>query len=242
MRMIDIRTLREDLDRVKKSVADRGGTFDFETLEELDRRRRELLASVEKDKATRNRVSGDIAELKKSGGDAESMISEMRQLSDHIKECDVEVSAVEDRLREMMMQLPNIPAESVPYGKDEQDNVEVRRCGEKPYFDFDPKPHWDIATGLGILDWERAAQRDDPSTDAGRIFGTLRALIDLRRRTPALANGDTRFFDTHNGHVLGYVRGGQVLVLANFSEEEQPVRLGWTPPEPTDLIDRKSVV
>ncbi len=86
------------------------------------------------------------------------------------------------------------------------------------------------------FDWERAAQRTDPGTDAGRIFGTLRALIDLRRRTPALANGDTRFFDTHNAHVLGYVRGGQVLVLANFSEEEQSVRLGWTPPEPTDLI------
>ncbi len=156
--MIDIRTLREDLDLVKKSVADRGGTFDFETLEQLDKRRRELLASVEKDKATRNRVSGEIANLKKSGGDAEGLIKEMRELSDRIKECDVEVSAVEDRLREMMLQLPNIPDESVPYGKDEQDNVEVRRCGEKPRFDFEPKPHWDIAAGLGILDWERAAK------------------------------------------------------------------------------------
>ncbi len=156
--MIDIRTLREDLGIVKKAVADRGGTFDIETLEALDKRRRELLSSVEKDKATRNRVSLEIAELKKSGGDAEKLITEMRTLSDHIKECDVEVGAVEDRLRELMLQLPNIPDSSVPYGTDEQDNVEVRRCGAKPDFDFTPKAHWDIAADLGIIDWERAAK------------------------------------------------------------------------------------
>lgn len=86
------------------------------------------------------------------------------------------------------------------------------------------------------FDWERAAQRHDPNTDAGRIFQTLQKLIDLRGRTPALANGHTRFFDTRNEHVLGYVRGSDVLILANFSEEEQSVRLGWTPPNPTDLI------
>ncbi|MBN1563078.1 MAG: alpha-glucosidase C-terminal domain-containing protein [Anaerolineae bacterium] len=86
------------------------------------------------------------------------------------------------------------------------------------------------------FDWERAAQRNNPDTDAGRIFSTLTQLITLRQQTPAFANGDTRFMDTHNPHVLGYVRGGEILVLANFSEHAQDVRLGWMPSHATDLI------
>ncbi len=86
------------------------------------------------------------------------------------------------------------------------------------------------------FDWERAGDRTNPDTDAGRIFGTLAGLLAIRRQTPAFANGQTQFLDTRNEQVLGYVRGGDVLVLANFSEEEQSVRLGWMPANPTDLI------
>jgi len=86
------------------------------------------------------------------------------------------------------------------------------------------------------FDDTRAAQRDDPDTDPGRIFQTLVRLIAIRRRTPALANGQTEFLSTRNEHVLGYVRGGQVLVLANFSEDEQSVKMGWMPPNATDLV------
>lgn len=86
------------------------------------------------------------------------------------------------------------------------------------------------------FDWERAALRDDPTSTPGRVFQTLRTLIDLRRRLSAFADGDTHFVETHNPHVLGYVRGGTVLVLANFSEHEQSVRLGWMPKNATDLI------
>jgi seryl-tRNA synthetase len=156
--MIDIRLLREDLDGVKKAVANRGGTFDFETVARLEKRRRELLAAVEKDKATRNTVSAEIAELKKSGRDAQDTIVEMRQLSDHIKECDGHVAEVEAELRDMVMQLPNIPDASVPIGAGEEDNPEVRRWGSAPEFGFEPKAHWDIGSDLGILDFERAAK------------------------------------------------------------------------------------
>lgn len=86
------------------------------------------------------------------------------------------------------------------------------------------------------FDWQRAAQRHDPLTPPGRVFQTLLQLIALRRRTPALANGNTQFIETHNPHVLGYVRGGRVVVLANFSEAAQSVRLGWMPANATDLI------
>ncbi len=156
--MIDIKLLREDLDGVKKAVANRGGTFDFEAVARLEKRRRELLAAVEKDKATRNTVSAEIAELKKSGRDAQDTIVEMRQLSDHIKECDGHVAEVEAELREMVMRLPNIPDASVPIGAGEEDNPEVRRWGSAPEFGFEPKAHWDIGSDLGILDFERAAK------------------------------------------------------------------------------------
>lgn len=86
------------------------------------------------------------------------------------------------------------------------------------------------------FDWERAALREDATNMPGRVFQTLRTLIDLRRRLSVFANGDTHFIETHNPHVLGYVRGGTVLVLANFSEHEQSVRLGWMPKNATDLI------
>ena len=156
--MLDIKLLRDDLDVVKKSVANRGGTFDFERVAMLEKHRRELLASVELDKARRNKVSAQIAGLKKSGGEAQELISEMRGVSDHIKSCDNEIGQVEDELRALVMQLPNIPDASVPMGVDEGDNPEVRRCGTKPGFDFEPKAHWDIGTDLGILDFERAAK------------------------------------------------------------------------------------
>lgn len=86
------------------------------------------------------------------------------------------------------------------------------------------------------FDWERAARRGDPGSVAGRVYATLHHLIELRKRTPALANGNTRFFDTHNHHVLGYIRNRQVLVLANFAETPQTVRVGWVPETPVDLV------
>ncbi len=86
------------------------------------------------------------------------------------------------------------------------------------------------------FDWDRAAQRGDPDSVPGRVFGTLRRLIELRRRLAAFASGDTQFIETHNQHVLGYVRGGTILVLANFSEQVQSVRLGWMPKSASDLI------
>jgi glycosidase len=91
------------------------------------------------------------------------------------------------------------------------------------------------------FDWERARTRTDPGTDAGRIFQTVLRLIDIRRSTPALANGQTQFLNTRSEHVLGYVRGGQILVLANFIEEEQSVKMGWMPANPYDLITGEPV-
>ena len=94
-------------------------------------------------------------------------------------------------------------------------------------------------TAAGFTGWLRLGARQrapGPKTDAGRIFQTVTRLIDLRRRLPAFANGQTQFLNTRNDHVLGYVRGGQMLILANFIEEEQTVRLGWIPQNAVDLV------
>ncbi len=90
------------------------------------------------------------------------------------------------------------------------------------------------------FDWARAEARHDPATEPGRVFQTLRHLIAIRQRTPAFANGSTHFMDANNEHVLAFERGGAVLVLANFSEEAQTVRLAWMPPDPVDLISGAS--
>ena len=96
--------------------------------------------------------------MKKSGGDAEALIVEMREVGDRIKELDEEIRVAESEINGLMLSIPNIPHESVPVGKGEEDNVEIRREGEQTTFDFEPKAHWDLAAELGILDFERAAK------------------------------------------------------------------------------------
>ncbi len=124
----------------------------------LDTKRRDLIQETETLKNRRNTVSQEVAKLKKTGGDADALIIEMREVGDRIKELDEELRVLEAQVEELTQAIPNIPNESVPIGKSEEDNVELRRNGEVPSFDFEPKPHWEIAQTLGILDFERAAK------------------------------------------------------------------------------------
>ncbi|AYC28364.1 serine--tRNA ligase [Paenisporosarcina cavernae] len=157
--MLDVKRIRENYEEVKKVLETRGedlGTFDqFET---LDTKRRELIAKTEVLKAERNEVSGQIAQMKRNKENADDAILRMREVGDEIKAIDEELREVEEKFTDMMMRLPNIPHESVPVGDSEDDNVEVRTWGETPTFDFEAKPHWDIATDLQIVDFERAAK------------------------------------------------------------------------------------
>ena len=157
--MIDIKTIREDPKLVKDSLTRRGedtGVVDMLLLN--DEERRKLVYEVEKLKQRRNEVSNEIAAMKREGRDTKGAILEMREVGERIKEMDDAIRQMEKKISDILLSIPNIPHESVPYGKDESENVEVRRWREPTTFDFEPKAHWDIGVNLGILDFERAAK------------------------------------------------------------------------------------
>lgn len=157
--MLDIKYLRQNFAEVKAKLAHRGEDLsDLDQFEILDTKRRELIAKTEELKAKRNTVTKEIAELKKNKQDADEKIKEMRAVGDEVKTIDEELRAVEEKLQLMMLSIPNIPHKSTPIGETEDDNVEVRKWKDVPNTDFEQKPHWELATELGLLDFEKAAK------------------------------------------------------------------------------------
>ncbi|MDN4495414.1 serine--tRNA ligase [Ureibacillus aquaedulcis] len=157
--MLDIRRVRDNYAEVKKVLLTRNEDLgNIDEFEELDAKRRELIAKTEVLKAERNKVSEQISVMKRNKENADEVIARMREVGDEIKQLDNELREVEEKFDYMMMRLPNIPHESVPVGETEDDNVEVLKWGELPIFDFEAKPHWDLATDLQIVDFERAGK------------------------------------------------------------------------------------
>ncbi len=156
--MLAIRTIRENPDRVRKALADRGADVDLDRLLELDARRREILQDLEALRGRRNQVSKDVGRIKREGGDPSALMAEMREVGSRIKALEAELREVEPGLDAILMQIPNIPHASVPVGRTEEDNKVVRTWGEPPDLGFEPLPHWEIGERLGILDFERAAK------------------------------------------------------------------------------------
>jgi seryl-tRNA synthetase len=157
--MLELRFTRENLELVKEKTKLRGiGDSRIEDFEAVDLKRRELLSELESLRNKRKTVSGEIAERKKQDKDAEAMILEMRQAGERIKDLEKQVSAIEENLQDIVMGIPNLCHDSVPVGKDESANVEVKKWGVIPEFAFDPKPHWEIGEKLDILDFARAAK------------------------------------------------------------------------------------
>jgi seryl-tRNA synthetase len=157
--VLDVKLLRNEFEKVERALLDRGASLDLiANFPKLDTRRRDLIQETEQLKSRRNTVSQEVAKLKRTGEDAESLIIEMREVGDRIKELDDELRELDVQVVELTQAIPNIPSESVPVGKSEEDNVELRKHGEVPSFEFEPKPHWELAQSLGILDFERAAK------------------------------------------------------------------------------------
>ena len=156
--MLDIKLLRDQLDQVKERVGTRGTKVDWEEFAVVDLERREALAKWERMKEKKNQLSGEIGKLKKSGRDATSLMQEVEQLSQAIREGEGPLAEMEKRFERVMLWIPNLPHPSVPLGTGAEGNREVRRWGEIPKFDFSPKNHWEIGEELGILDFARAAK------------------------------------------------------------------------------------
>jgi seryl-tRNA synthetase len=158
--MLDLNFVRDHLPQVEEKLRQRG-TNAAEVLKDfpaIDAERRLAITTVEALQARRNRASEEIAKLKKSGQDASTQINETKELREQIQESEKRAAEQEARLREILTAIPNLPHDSVPIGKGVEDNVEARRWGAPPKFDFKPKPHWELGEELGVLDLERAAK------------------------------------------------------------------------------------
>ena len=156
--MLDIKLLRDHLDEVKARMATRGTAIDWDQFLSLDRERRDAVARTERLKEKKNRLSGEIGKLKKSGADATVLMREVEEVSEAIRSSEGPLAEIETRFEQFMLTLPNLPHPNVHVGTDERDNREVRRWGEPPKFGFAPKNHWDIGEELRILDFARAAK------------------------------------------------------------------------------------
>lgn len=156
--MLDIKLVRKEPDKVREGMAKRGAEVPLDQFLNLDEQRRRKLTEVEQLKNKRNTVSKEVGRLKAQGQDATGLIQEMQEVGGKIQELDQEIRVIEEELNQILMVIPNIPHESVPIGKDETENELVRTWGEPRKFDFQPRTHDEIGTGIGIMDFERAAK------------------------------------------------------------------------------------
>jgi seryl-tRNA synthetase len=156
--MLDAKFVLENLESVQNRLATRGPRVSLEEFARVSREKRDVLKKVEDLRAEKNRASEEVSRLKRDGKDASSLIAAMRKVGDEIAGLEQKLKAFEDELNTTLLNIPNIPHESVPVGRGSEDNKEVRRWGSRPEFGFKPQAHWDVGERLGILDFERAAK------------------------------------------------------------------------------------
>jgi seryl-tRNA synthetase len=203
--VLDLRLIRERPEEVERGLADKGGAESVREIRAFDGQRRPLLREAEDLKAERNRTSEAIGQARRRGEDASAEMARMREVGDRIKTLDGEVAALDERIQELLAQIPNLPHPSVPPGASDADNVEVRRWGRRRAFAFAPKPHEEVGAELGLLDIERAVKIAKARFAVlwGPLARLSRALaqfmLDLHTREhgytelwlPHLVNGDT---------------------------------------------------
>src|ERR1700688_2611074 len=158
--MLDLNFVRANLPQVEEMLRRRGAdpAAVLRDFHDVDRQRRHAITEAETMKAQRNKASEDISKLKKSGQDASVAIAETKDLREQIQAREKVAAELDARLQEILSGIPNMPHESVPVGHSAEENIEVRRWGSPPKFDFTPKPHWDLGAELGVLDLERAVK------------------------------------------------------------------------------------
>ncbi|HYA49226.1 MAG TPA: serine--tRNA ligase, partial [Burkholderiales bacterium] len=155
--MLDPKYVLENLDFVKNRLETRGQPVDLSSFVRASAEKRDTLRELENLRAEKNKASEEISRMKKAGTDPSSRILEMRKVGDRLSGLEESLKALEEGIRQTLLNIPNVPHESVPAGSGSADNKEVRRWGRAPDYGFEPQAHWDIGEGLGILDFGRAA-------------------------------------------------------------------------------------
>lgn len=217
--MLDIRVIRENPEKVKAAMKSRNKDMDAQVdrVLEIDAARRELMGKADALKAEQNAASKEIPRIKKEGGDISEIMSRMNEIKESVKKLDAELAELDAAQKSLMYEFPNIPNESVPVGKDDSENVEVRRWGEPTKFDFEPKAHWDIGADLGILDPETAAKVTGARFHFYKDMGARleRAIMNFFLNTHT-ANGYTEVFPPYMVNRASMTGTGQ---LPKFEED-----------------------
>lgn len=217
--MLDIRVIRENPEKVKAAMKSRNKDMDAQVdrVLQIDAARRELMGKADALKAEQNAASKEIPRIKKEGGDISEIMSRMNEIKESVKKLDAELAELDAAQKSLMYEFPNIPNESVPVGKDDSENVEVRRWGEPTKFDFEPKAHWDIGADLGILDPETAAKVTGTRFHFYKDMGARleRAIMNFFLNTHT-ANGYTEIFPPYMVNRASMTGTGQ---LPKFEED-----------------------
>ena len=216
--MLDIKILRTEPERIREALKKRHNDLDITPAIELDKKRRDILSEVEQKKAAQNEISKKIPAMKKAGENTDSIFAEMKELSGEIKVMDDQVREIDENLRNFMLRIPNIPNKDVPEGLDDKENRELRKNGTPREFDFDFKAHWDIGTGLDILDFERGAKISGARFTVYKGLGARleRSVIQYFLNTHTGENGYTEIFPPYMVNRASMTGTGQ---LPKFEED-----------------------
>lgn len=194
--MIDPKLLRQDLTDLKQKLAKRGYELDVDFWQQMESQRKSLQVLTEDLQAKRNAGAKQVGALKKNGEDASELLAEMQSISGDIKKAEEDLKALQDKINEAALQIPNIPADDVPEGESEEDNVEVRKWGTPRQFDFEIKDHTDVGEGLGQLDFAAAAKLTGSRFNVltGQLAQLHRALIQFMLNTHTVKYGYTECY------------------------------------------------
>jgi seryl-tRNA synthetase len=246
--MLDLNFVRENLPLVEEKLRQRGmdPAAVLKDFREVDAQRRQAITEAETRKARRNKASEEIAKLKKSGQDASAAMVQTKELREQIQTLEARASGVDNRLRAILAGIPNLPHASVPVGKSADDNVEVRRWGAPPKFDFAPKSHWDLGPELGILDLERAVKLTGARFAVYWDLGAKleRALANFMLDLHTREHGYTEVLPPYMVNSTSMYGTGQ---LPKFADDLYRVPSGFEPapdavPIPGDLVRASGLV
>lgn len=217
--MLDMKVIRQNPEQVKLACRNRNKDLDavVDEILEIDTERRAITSEAESLKAQQNQASKEIPAIKKAGGDVSSIMAQMKEISNKVGELNQKLSDLESKQRDLALSIPNMPHSSVPIGKDDSENVEIRRWGTPTEFPFEPKAHWDIGSDLNILDPERAAKVTGKRFHFYRDLGARleRSIINYFLNTHT-ANGYTEIIPPFMANRASMTGTGQ---LPKFEED-----------------------
>jgi seryl-tRNA synthetase len=235
--MHDLNYFREHLERFAEMAGQRGTTLDLGAFRALDKERREQITATEQLKAQRNKASEEIARRKKEKQNAEALLAEMKQVSERVKRGDERIAVLDATQRELLLTIPNIPHPSVPLGRSAADNVEIRRWGAVPKFDFAPKPHWEVGERAGILDLAAATKITGARFAVYKSWGARleRALANFFLDVHTRENGYTEILPPFLVNTASLLGAGQLPKFAADLFRVQDTDFWLTPTAEVEL-------